>query len=93
MLLAFDISNSMKAKDVTPSRLGAAQRAAAGFVDEQPDSVDVGVVVFGDVIRVSPETLALQAAGIAALVAGVILAAIKVFVNNESNQIKGPTTG
>jgi drug/metabolite transporter (DMT)-like permease len=35
----------------------------------------LGVLVFGDVIRVSPGTLALQAAGIVALVAGVILVA------------------
>jgi Ca-activated chloride channel family protein len=47
VLLAFDVSNSMKATDVAPSRLAAAQQAAAGFVDEQPGSVDVGVVVFG----------------------------------------------
>ena len=48
VLLAFDVSNSMKATDVAPSRLGAAQEAAAGFVDEQPSSVDIGVLVFGD---------------------------------------------
>jgi Ca-activated chloride channel homolog len=48
VLLAFDVSNSMKAGDVAPTRLGAAQAAATGFVDEQPDSVDVGVLVFGD---------------------------------------------
>ena len=35
----------------------------------------LGVVIFGDVIRVSPGTLALQAAGLIALVAGVILVA------------------
>jgi drug/metabolite transporter (DMT)-like permease len=35
----------------------------------------LGVVIFGDVIRVSPGTLALQAAGLTALVAGVILVA------------------
>jgi hypothetical protein len=35
----------------------------------------LGVVVFGDVIHVSPGMLALQAAGLAALVAGVILVA------------------
>jgi drug/metabolite transporter (DMT)-like permease len=35
----------------------------------------LGVLVFGDVIRVSPGTLALQAAGLAALVSGVILVA------------------
>jgi drug/metabolite transporter (DMT)-like permease len=35
----------------------------------------LGVVVFGDDIRISPGTLALQAAGLAALVGGVILVA------------------
>jgi len=35
----------------------------------------LGVVVFGDVIRITPPQIALQAAGIVALVAGVILVA------------------
>jgi Ca-activated chloride channel family protein len=48
VVLAFDISNSMKATDVAPSRLAAAQDAAGDFVEAQPDSVDVGVMVFGD---------------------------------------------
>jgi Ca-activated chloride channel family protein len=48
VLLAFDASNSMKATDVSPSRLAAAQTAATGFVKDQPSSVDVGVLVFGD---------------------------------------------
>ena len=48
VLLAFDASNSMKATDVSPSRLSAAQTAATGFVEDQPSSVDVGVLVFGD---------------------------------------------
>lgn len=48
VLLAFDISNSMSATDVAPSRLGAAQEAAKAFVADQPDTVDVGVLVFGD---------------------------------------------
>jgi Ca-activated chloride channel family protein len=48
VVLAFDISNSMSAADVAPNRLAAAQSAAVGFVQEQPDTVDVGVVVFGD---------------------------------------------
>ena len=48
VVLAFDVSNSMRAGDVTPSRLAAAQAAAKGFVEEQPDTVDVGVLVFGD---------------------------------------------
>lgn len=47
-LLAFDVSNSMSADDVTPSRLAAAKAAATGFVQGQPDTVDVGVLAFGD---------------------------------------------
>jgi Ca-activated chloride channel family protein len=47
-VLAFDVSNSMSASDVTPSRLAAAKSAATGFVEEQPDTVDVGVLAFGD---------------------------------------------
>jgi Ca-activated chloride channel family protein len=47
VILAFDVSNSMSAKDVSPTRLAAAQSAAVAFVREQPDTVDVGVVAFG----------------------------------------------
>ncbi len=46
VILAFDVSNSMMATDVSPSRLGAAQAAAAEFVRAQPGTVDVGVVAF-----------------------------------------------
>jgi len=48
VILAFDVSNSMKATDVNPSRLAAAQAAAADFVRDQPSGVDVGVLLFGD---------------------------------------------
>jgi Ca-activated chloride channel family protein len=47
VILAFDVSNSMAADDVKPTRLAAAQAAATSFVQAQPDSVDIGVVVFG----------------------------------------------
>ena len=46
VILAMDVSNSMSADDVTPSRLAAAQQAAQSFIDAQPDSVDIGVVGF-----------------------------------------------
>jgi Ca-activated chloride channel family protein len=46
VILAFDVSNSMGATDVTPSRLAAAQSAATSFVQAQPDTVDIGVVAF-----------------------------------------------
>lgn len=46
VIVAVDVSNSMGAKDVSPTRLAAAQKAATDFVKAQPDSVDVGVVAF-----------------------------------------------
>lgn len=46
VILALDVSNSMAATDVAPTRLAAAQAAAKAFVDAQPDSVDIGVVAF-----------------------------------------------
>ncbi|MEU1388547.1 MULTISPECIES: VWA domain-containing protein [unclassified Nonomuraea] len=46
VILAVDVSNSMGAGDVAPTRLAAAQRAARAFVAAQPDSVDIGVVAF-----------------------------------------------
>jgi Ca-activated chloride channel family protein len=46
VILAMDVSNSMTAKDVAPSRLAAAQRAARSFIAAQPSSINVGVVAF-----------------------------------------------
>jgi Ca-activated chloride channel family protein len=46
VILAMDVSGSMAATDVAPSRLAAAKRAALSFIDAQPDSVDIGVVAF-----------------------------------------------
>ena len=46
VILAMDVSNSMAADDVAPTRLAAAQQAALAFIDAQPDTVDIGVVGF-----------------------------------------------
>jgi Ca-activated chloride channel homolog len=46
VILAMDVSGSMGASDVAPTRLAAAQRAARSFIRAQPDSVDIGVVAF-----------------------------------------------
>jgi Ca-activated chloride channel family protein len=46
VIVAMDVSNSMAATDVAPTRLAAAKQAASAFIDAQPDSVDVGVVAF-----------------------------------------------
>ena len=46
VVLAMDVSGSMAATDVKPSRLDAAKRAALSFIKAQPDSVDIGVIAF-----------------------------------------------
>jgi Ca-activated chloride channel homolog len=47
IILAMDVSGSMRAVDVQPNRLTAAQAAAKAFVSEQPSNVRIGVVSFG----------------------------------------------
>ena len=47
-ILVFDVSGSMAAGDITPTRMDAAKAAAEEFVNHQPLSVLVGVVAFSD---------------------------------------------
>jgi len=47
VILTMDVSGSMRASDVAPTRLGAAQLAARSFVEQQPRSTRVGIVTFG----------------------------------------------
>ena len=46
IILAMDVSGSMRATDVQPNRLAAAQAAARAFVAEQPAKARIGVVSF-----------------------------------------------
>lgn len=46
VVLAIDVSLSMDANDILPSRLDAAQAAADAFLDTVPDSLNVGLVEF-----------------------------------------------
>lgn len=46
VILTLDISGSMRAQDVQPSRMVAAQHAAHAFVAGQPKNVKIGVVAF-----------------------------------------------
>jgi Ca-activated chloride channel family protein len=48
VILAIDVSNSMAATDIKPSRLAVAEALADDFIREQPSTVRIGVVAFGD---------------------------------------------
>ncbi len=48
VVLAFDVSGSMAADDMKPSRMEAAKAAARDFVQHQPLSVQIAVVGFSD---------------------------------------------
>ena len=53
VLLTIDVSGSMRATDVEPTRLDAAREAARSFVAQLPEDVRVGIVSFAS----HPETL------------------------------------
>ncbi|MGE5073093.1 MAG: VWA domain-containing protein, partial [Anaerolineae bacterium] len=48
VMLAFDVSGSMAADDMQPTRMEAAKAAARAFVQQQPTTVQVGIVAFSD---------------------------------------------
>jgi len=48
VVLVTDISRSMSATDVSPTRLEAARGAAENFLDKVPDELRVGLVAFSD---------------------------------------------
>jgi Ca-activated chloride channel family protein len=56
VVLAIDVSLSMEATDVLPTRIGAAKSAAVTFVRLLPPRINLGVVSFGGTaeLRVSP---------------------------------------
>jgi Ca-activated chloride channel family protein len=58
IMLLNDVSSSMSATDVAPSRLGAAKKAASTFVSGVPGSVQVGLLEFArrPVLLQSPTT-------------------------------------
>ncbi|SFB81015.1 Ca-activated chloride channel family protein [Polaromonas sp. OV174] len=58
IMLAMDVSGSMRATDVLPNRLVASQNAAKAFLADLPRNVRVGIVAFaGTAAVVQPPTL------------------------------------
>ena len=57
VILAIDVSNSMNADDLEPTRIEAARAAAQAFVENQPSTIRIGVVAFsGGGVVVQPPT-------------------------------------
>jgi Ca-activated chloride channel family protein len=57
IILVLDVSGSMQAGDVRPTRLGAAQQAVRSFLDRVPPQVRIGLVAFsGDAEVAAPPT-------------------------------------
>ena len=48
VMLAFDVSASMGADDLEPTRMAAAKEAAQAFVERRPDNIKIGVVAFSE---------------------------------------------
>jgi Ca-activated chloride channel homolog len=58
VMLVIDVSQSMKATDVAPSRMAAAQEAAKQFVDQMTPGVNLGLISYAGIatVLVSPTT-------------------------------------
>ncbi len=67
VILAFDVSNSMLASDLEPSRIEAAKEAARLFVENQPSTIRVGVVAFSNGGLIVQQPTEIQADVLAAI--------------------------
>ena len=94
IILAMDVSGSMRATDVEPNRLVAAQNAAKAFISDLPRTVRVGIVTFaGSAALVQPPTLAREDLGAAidrfqlqratAIGSGIVLSLATIFPDAE----------
>ncbi|MEO8279424.1 MAG: VWA domain-containing protein [Ideonella sp.] len=67
IMLAMDVSLSMRVTDVKPSRMEAAQDAAKMFLRELPRNVDVGLVTFAGSTQVAQQATLDRAALVSAI--------------------------
>jgi len=51
VVLVTDVSRSMPATDVSPTRLAAARQAALSFLDKVPSELRVGLLTYSDVAQ------------------------------------------
>jgi Ca-activated chloride channel homolog len=57
IILAMDVSGSMRSMDIQPSRLGAAENAAISFIQHQKATAQIGIVAFsGFAEEIQPPT-------------------------------------
>jgi Ca-activated chloride channel homolog len=58
VMLVIDVSQSMRATDISPNRMAAAQDAAKQFADELTPGINLGLIAFGGTatVLVSPTT-------------------------------------
>jgi Ca-activated chloride channel family protein len=55
VLLAIDVSLSMRVQDVKPTRMVAAQEAAKSFINDLPRHIDAGIVTFAGSAQVAQQ--------------------------------------
>jgi len=67
ILLALDISRSMRVADVEPTRMAAAQAAAKAFVGDLPEQIEVGLVTFAGTAQVAQQATLDRAPVVAAI--------------------------
>ena len=67
ILLAMDVSLSMRVTDVKPTRLVAAQEAAKGFLRDLPKDIEVGLVTFAGSTQVAQAATLDRASLVAAI--------------------------
>ena len=100
VILAMDVSGSMRASDVKPNRLAAAQAAARSFIAHTPNSTRIGLVSFaGSAALVQQPTsnrdalyaaiAQLQLQNATAIGSG-ILASLKAIFPNEDFEVDPP---